>query len=193
MAKNLQVKWNTMRHLRNPTRTKLPRNFAIGIKNINSSRLATALWDGNKFAAAIEISFAPYGLKREHTIAEFNGGTSKNYRQKGIGTWYRALLTKAVLNSGVNMIVHSGVNKENLAAKALAKREGISLQMARNHKNFMPLSTRIMRKLGYTPSKRNNGSNSSTGSVMLSTNNRTKLNNVIRKINSKSPRRNKVQ
>ena len=188
MAKNLKAKWNTMSYLRDPTRTKLPRNFEIGLKNMNSSTLATALWNGDKFAASIEISFSPYGLKHEKTIATFNGGTSKNYRQKGIGTWYRALLTKAVLNSGVNMIIHNGNNKENLAAKSLANKLGISLQMARQHKNFMPVSTRIMRKIGYTPSKRNNGSNSKNSSVMKSTNNRTKLNNVLRKINTKSPR-----
>jgi len=184
MVKNsTSVKWNTMGYLGDPTRTRLPRNYKIGVQSVNRTTLVTALWNGNKAAATIEVSFAPYGQNLGQTMAEFHGATSKNHRGKGIGALFRALVTKAVLNSGVNFVSHNGVNVGNLAAKALANRYGISLQEARHHKNLIPLSTRIVRKIGYTPIKSKNGSNS-TSSVMKSTNNRTKLNNAIKRISA---------
>jgi GNAT superfamily N-acetyltransferase len=152
----------------------------MGIATRNRNSIATSLWKGEKLVAHMNIDIAPHGLN--HVVAEFGGYTNKNYRGKGIGTWYRALITKALLNSGVNKITHGGANMENLVAKELAKKEGISLLNAQKRINLIPLSTRIVRKLGYTPVR------NTVSSVMKSTNNRKKLNNILKR--NKSPKRN---
>ena len=183
----ITVKWNTINYLKDPTRTKLPRNFGMGIASKNRNSISTSLWKGDKLVGHMNIDIAPSGIN--HVVAAFEGYTNKNYRGKGIGTWYRALITKALLNSGVHRIAHNGSNIEHLAAKELAKKEGISLLNALKRNNLLPLSTRIVRKLGYTPLKNKNGRNTAS-SVMKSTNNRKKLNNVIRRLGEASPRRN---
>ena len=76
---------------------------------------------------------------------------------------------------------------EHLAAKEFAKKEGISLANALKRNNLIPLSTRIVRKLGYTPVR------NTSSSVMKKTNNREKLNKVLKRNKSpkrKSPKRN---
>jgi hypothetical protein len=72
-------------------------------------------------------------------------------------------------------------NVDHLAAKELAKKEGISLSNALK-RNLIPISTRIVRKLGYTPVR------NTSSSVMKSTNSRNKLNKVLKR--NKSPKRN---
>jgi GNAT superfamily N-acetyltransferase len=114
---------------------------------------------------------------RKIITAEFSGNINKNYRGKGVGTWYRALLTKALLNSGADRINHVGANMENLVAKELAKKEGISLANAQKRINLIPISTRIVRKLGYTPVR------NTVSSVMKNTNSRNKLNNILKRNN----------
>jgi GNAT superfamily N-acetyltransferase len=160
----------------------------MGIATRNRNSIATSLWKGEKLVAHMNIDIAPHGLN--HVVAEFGGYTNKNYRGKGIGTWYRALITKALLNSGVNKITHGGANMENLVAKELAKKEGISLLNAQKRINLIPLSTRIVRKLGYTPLKNKNGRNTAS-SVMKITNNMTNLNNILKRLGEASPKRNR--
>ena len=183
----ITVKWNTINYLKDPTRTKLPRNFGLGIASKNRNSISTSLWKGNKVVGHMNIDIAPSGLN--HVNAAFEGYTNPNYRGKGIGTWYRALITKALLNSGVHRITHDGSNIEQLAAKKLAQKEGISLLNTLKRNNLIPLSTRIVRKLGYTPVKNKNGRNTAS-SVMKITNNITKLNNILRSLGEASPKRN---
>jgi len=180
----LTVKWNTIKYLSDPVRTKLPRNFQMGVASRNANSISTALWKGGKVVGHMNIDILPSYNNNNNSIvvAAFSGTTNKNYRGKGIGTWYRALLTKALFNSGVNSISHVGLNMENLAAKELAEKKGISLSNALKRNNLIPLSTRIVRKLGYTPLKNKNGRNT-VKSVMKSTNSRNKLNKVLKRNN----------
>jgi GNAT superfamily N-acetyltransferase len=172
----LVVKWDTLQYLK---QTRLRRNFQMGITSKNKNSISTSLWKGEKPVGHMNIYITP-NYNRKIIVAEFAGNINKNYRGKGIGTWYRALLTKALFNSGVDRINHVGANMENLVAKELAKKEGISLLNAQKLINLIPLSTRIVRKLGYTPLKNKNGRNTGS-SVMKSTNNKKKLNNVLRR------------
>ena len=179
----LTVKWNTIKYLSDPTRTKLPRNFQMGVASRNANSISTALWKGGKVVGHMNIDISPsYNNNNNNIIvASFSGTTNKNYRGKGIGTWYRALITKALLNSGVHLISHTGLNMEHLAAKELAKKEGISLANALKRTNLIPLSTRIVRKLGYTPVR------NTSSSVMKNTNSMKNLNKVLKR--NKSPKR----
>ncbi len=179
----LTVKWNTIKYLSDPVRTKLPRNFQMGVASRNKNSISTSLWKEGKVVGHMNIDISPsYNNNNNYiVVAAFSGTTNKNYRGKGIGTWYRALITKALFNSGVHSISHVGLNMENLAAKELAEKKGISLSNALKRNNLIPLSTRIVRKLGYTPV-------STSSSVMKSTNNRKKLNNILKR--NKSPKRN---
>jgi GNAT superfamily N-acetyltransferase len=156
----------------------------MGIASRNKNSISTALWKEGKVVGHMNIDISPsYNNNNNNIIvASFSGTTNKNYRGKGIGTWYRALITKALLNSGVHLISHNGANMEHLAAKELAKKEGISLANAIKRNNLIPISTRIVRKLGYTPVR------NTVSSVMKSTNNRKKLNNILKR--NKSPKRN---
>jgi hypothetical protein len=155
----------------------------MGVASRNKNSISTSLWKEGKVVGHMNIDISPsYNNNNNYiVVAAFSGTTNKNYRGKGIGTWYRALITKALFNSGVHSISHVGLNMENLAAKELAEKKGISLSNALKRNNLIPLSTRIVRKLGYTPV-------STSSSVMKSTNNRKKLNNILKR--NKSPKRN---
>jgi GNAT superfamily N-acetyltransferase len=154
----------------------------MGVASRNANSISTALWKEGKVVGHMNIDILPsYNNNNNIIVASFSGTTNKNYRGKGIGTWYRALITKALLNSGVHLISHTGLNVEHLAAKELAKKLGISLSNALK-RNLIPLSTRIVRKLGYTPVR------NTVKSVMKSTNSRNKLNNILKR--NKSPKRN---
>jgi len=152
----------------------------MGVASRNKNSISTALWKGGKVVGHMNIDISP-SYNNNIIVASFSGTTNKNYRGKGIGTWYRALITKALLNSGVHLISHNGLNVDHLAAKELAKKEGISLANALK-RNLIPISTRIVRKLGYTPVR------NTSSSVMKITNNRKKLNNILKR--NKSPKRN---
>jgi len=111
-------------------------------------------------------------------VAEFEGQTHPNYRGKNLGTLIRGIVTKALLKSGVNYITHPlGTNTNNVIAKTISKKKGISISEARNNKNFVPISTRIVRKLGYTKNNRSNTTN-----IITPTMNLTKLNKIVRNI-----------
>ena len=126
----------------------------------------------------MDLEFFPYG--KDKVMVTLDGGTYPNHRRKGVGTLLRALITKAALNSGVNNIHHTGLNVNNLAAKKLATNEGISLNNAKA-RNTMPLSTKIVRKLGYAPRNEANGGHQSYMTPYM---NRSKLNNSIKQVTS---------
>ena len=164
------VKWNTISRLRG---TKLPDGYKIEVMSSAPNLLEMFLWNGNKRAGNLGMEFALYGPNRDKILAIFEGGTQPNYRGKSLGTLLRALLTKAALNSGVNEIHHNGININSISARSIAARQGIPLNNAK--KVATPLSTRIVRKLGYEPTTGN-------ASRMSKNMNRTKLNNAIKKI-----------
>jgi hypothetical protein len=151
----------------------------MGVASRNANSISTSLWKEGKVVGHMNIDISPsYNNNNNNIIvASFSGTTNKNYRGKGIGTWYRALITKALLNSGVHLISHNGLNVEHLAAKELSKKEGISLSNALKRNNLIPISTRIVRKLGYTPVR------NTVSSVMKNTNSRNKLNNILKRNN----------
>ena len=172
MVKNaVNTKWNTIRYLQDPQKTKVPRNYKLVARSTNGNTLHASLWNGNKQAANINIRLE----QNINTImANFEGQTNPNYRGRNLATLLRGLVTKALLMSGVNRITHYGINVNNIAAKALAKKKGISIEKAKVNKNFAPLSTRIVRKLGYAPNN--------NVYYMTPTMNMTKLNNIVKKI-----------
>jgi len=157
---------------------KLPVGYSLLAKTTNKRELTTRLRYGNKSLAYMVLEFVPYG--KDKVMISLNGGTYPNHRGKRIGTLLRALITKAALNSGVNDIHHMGINVENLAAKKLAANEGISLNNAKA-RNPIPLSTKIVRKLGYAPRNEAYGNHQSHMTPYM---NRTKLNNAIKQITS---------
>lgn len=162
-----------MRYLQDPRKTKLPHGYTLAVKSTNRGQFTMSLWNGNKPAGTLDVEFASYGPNRDKILAVYEGGIYPNYRGKSIGTLIRALLTKAALNSRVNEIQHNGENMEYIAAKSLALSQGISLNNAKQL--AIPLSTRIVRKLGYEPTGRY--------SSRITTNmNRAKINNAIKQI-----------
>jgi hypothetical protein len=167
------VKWDTIKYLQDPKKTKLPDGYTLSIMSTNRGEFKMSLWNGNKPAGTLIVEFVHSGPNHDKVFAVYEGGTYKNYRGKSIGTLIRALLTKAALNSNVNEVHHEGVNIENLAAKSLALRQGISINNAK--KLATPISTRIVRKLGYEPT-------SNHTSRMTVNMNRAKLNNAIKQI-----------
>ena len=75
-------------------------------------------------------------------------------------------------NLGMEFALY-GININSISARSIAARQGIPLNNAK--KVATPLSTRIVRKLGYEPTTGN-------ASRMSKNMNRTKLNNAIKKI-----------
>lgn len=166
------VKRKTIRYLQDPIKTRVPRNYRLNVSSNNQNTLHASLWNGKKRAANVKIRLE----QNENLMANFEGQTEPNYRGRSLATLLRGLVTKALLRSGVNRIIHYGMNVNNIAAKALAKKKGISVENAKLNKNFIPLSTRIVRKLGYAP---NNNI-----SYMTPNMNMTKLNALVKQITS---------
>ena len=172
------VRQTLRNHLRDPLRMKLPVGYSIRARSPNKNGITTMLMYGDKSLAYMNLDFSPYG--KDKVMMTFEGGTYPNIRRQGMGTLLRALITKAALNSGVNNIHHMGINIELLAAKKLAMNESISLNNAKA-RNPMPLSTKIVRKLGYAPRKEHNGIYQSYMTPYM---NRAKLNNSIKYLTS---------
>lgn len=172
------VKKSMHNYLHDPKKMNLPEGYLIRANSTNKKVLTVKLWRGDNPLAYVVLEFVPFGEKK--VMMTLDGGTYPAHRQKGIGTLIRALVTKAALNSGVNNIHHLGLNVENLSAKKLAANEGISLNNAKA-RNPVPLSTKIVRKLGYAPRNEEFGNHQSYMTPSMS---RVKLNNAIKRIKS---------
>ena len=177
MGRSDIVKTYMYNYLHDPRKMNLPEGYSIRANSTNKRELTVKLWRGDNPLAYVVLEFVPYGKK---VMVTLDGGTYPPHRQKGIGTLIRALVTKAALNSGVNNIHHMGLNVENLSAKKLAANEGISLNNAKA-RNPVPLSTKIVRKLGYAPRNEEFGNYQSYMTPYMS---RVKLNNAIKRIKS---------
>jgi len=175
MKNEITVTRNTVGYLRDPQRTRIPRNYKLNVRSF-SNTFHVNLKNNNKIAANMNVYVSQNNSNR--IVAEFEGQTHPNYRGKNLGTLIRGIVTKALLKSGVNYITHPlGTNTNNVIAKTISKKKGISISEARNNKNFVPISTRIVRKLGYTKNNRSNTTN-----IITPTMNLTKLNKIVRNI-----------
>ena len=169
MKNEISVVHNTIGYLKH---TKIPRNYRLNITSYGDA-FHVNLRNKNKIAANMEV----YVMRNNNNriAAEYEGATHPNYRGRGLGTLIRAVLTKALLESGVNYIQHPfGMNINNIVAKSIATKKGISINEARKTKNFIPLSTQIVRKLGYKPD--------GTGNKATPNMNFTKINKIIRNV-----------
>lgn len=168
MKNEITVARNTVGYLRDPQRTRIPRNYMLNVTPFNNT-FHVRLRNKDKIAATMQVYITRNDKNR--IIAEFEGQTRPAYRGKSLGTLIRGIVTKALLSSGVNFISHHGMNTNNIMAQSIAKRKGISISEARVNKNFVPISTRIVRKLGYAKN------NTITPAMNL-----TKLNKLVRNI-----------
>ena len=100
-----------------------------------------------------------------------NGGTPPEFRGRGAGTLLRALLTKAVLKSGYNRILHQGKNKEKRSTTRPHGNRGIAT------------STWILRtRLGFkkVPDDLYLYGNTYFNSAFTKNNNQSKINSILR-------------
>jgi GNAT superfamily N-acetyltransferase len=99
------------------------------------------------------------------------GATHKDFRGRGVGTLLRALLTKAVLKSGYNRILHQGKNKEKRSTTRPNGNRGIAT------------STWILRRrLGFkkVPDDLYLYGNTYFNSAFTKNNNQSKINSILR-------------
>jgi len=121
-------------------------------------RLQVSMYVNGEKAGYAGVEIDPYGY------AEFNMGKTYNkFEKRDIGRILRALLTKAVINTGkYNRIIHEGAN--------------ISRKLKANNTNKRPISTRIMQnKLGYAPNK----NKPNKVSIFTKNNNKSRINKTL--------------
>lgn len=111
-------------------------------------------------AASLFVNFAKNKHQR-HVMNLANGETHPKHRRKGYGTILRAMATRAAFKAGVHVVTHLGVNFGKLAA---------------NQGMMVPISTAIVRnKLGFAQDPNNQNTNASCPSVLLFSNDGTKI------------------